>query len=266
MIGKNTKNSKKTDGATAPKIIRYTLTDSTNTRAKEYAREHEGERDCVIFIADGQTAGRGRLGRSFVSRSGEGIFLSVLFYPDLPPEKVTDTVAYSAVILRRAISRVAGVLPSIKWVNDLYLGGKKLAGILCECVLLENKKKPAIIAGMGINVYKNAVNDEISDIATSIEAETNLKISREKLAAEIIGEFLGNLSSIGSRKVLSEYREGSFIIGKKVTVRPIAGEPYEATAVEILDDYSLLVECQGGDRLALNSGEISVRLSEEQKA
>ncbi|MBO5206714.1 MAG: biotin--[acetyl-CoA-carboxylase] ligase [Clostridia bacterium] len=263
MIGKNTKNDKKNDGATAPRIIRYTLTDSTNTRAKEYAREHVGERECVIFIADGQTAGRGRLGRSFVSESGEGIFLSVLFYPDLPPEKVTDTVAYSAVILRRAISRVAGVLPSVKWVNDLYLGGKKLAGILCECVFSENEKTPAIIAGMGINVYKNAVNNEISDIATSIEAETNLRISREKLTEEIIEEFLENLSSIGSQEMLSEYRDGSFIIGKKVTVRPIAGEPYEARAVEILDDYSLLVEPQGGGRLALNSGEISVKLKIE---
>ena len=263
MIGKNTKNDKKNDGATAPRIIRYTLTDSTNTRAKEYAREHAGERECVIFIADGQTAGRGRLGRSFVSESGEGIFLSVLFYPDLPPEKVTDTVAYSAVILRRAISRVAGVLPSVKWVNDLYLGGKKLAGILCECVFLENEKSPAIIAGMGINIYKNAVNNEISDIATSIEAETNSRISRERLTEEIIEEFLKNLSSIGSQEILSEYRESSFIIGKKVTVRPIAGEPYEATAVEILDDYSLLVEPQGGGRLALNSGEISVKLKIE---
>ncbi|MBQ8584403.1 MAG: biotin--[Clostridia bacterium] len=263
MIGKNTKNDKKTDGATAPRLIRYTLTDSTNTRAKEYARKHVGERECVIFIADGQTAGRGRLGRSFVSECGEGIFLSVLFYPDLPPEKVTDAVAYSAVILRRAISRVAGVLPSVKWVNDLYLGGKKLAGILCECVFLENEKSPAIIAGMGINVYKNAVNNEISDIATSIEAETNLRISREKLTEEIIEEFLKNLSSIGSQEILSEYRESSFIIGKKVTVRPIAGEPYEARAVEILDDYSLLVEPQGGGRLALNSGEISVKLKIE---
>lgn len=263
MIGKNTKNDKKTDGATAPRIIRYTLTDSTNTRAKEYAREHLAERECVIFIADGQTAGRGRLGRSFVSECGEGIFLSVLFYPDLPPEKVTDAVAYSAVILRRAISRVAGVHPSIKWVNDLYLGGKKLAGILCECVFSENEKSPAIIAGMGINVYKNAVNNEISDIATSIEAETNSRISREELTEKIIEEFLENLSSIGSQELLSEYREGSFIIGKRVTVRPIAGEPYEATVVEILDDYSLLVERQGGERVALNSGEISVKLKIE---
>ncbi len=267
MIGKSTKNERKSDGVFAPpKVIRYTLTDSTSTRAKEYAREHAGERECVVFIADGQTAGRGRLGRSFVSECGEGIFLSVLCYPELPPERLTDTVAYSAVVLRRAIGRVAGVVPSIKWVNDLYLGGKKLAGILCECVFTENEKNPAIVAGMGINVYKNAVNCDISDIATSIEAEADLRISREELTAEIIGEFVTNLGSIGSPELLEEYREGSFVPGKKITVHPVAGEPYEATAVDILDDYTLLAECPDGTRKVLSSGEISVKVFKDEGA
>ena len=247
-------------GMAAPKIVYYEETDSTNTRAKEYARAHSSECEPVVFIADSQSAGRGRRGRSFVSEEGAGLYISILFYPALSPERVTEATAYSAVILRRAIAAASGLSPSIKWVNDLYLQGKKLSGILCECEFSENKKNPAIIAGMGINIYKNAITEEIADIATSIEHESELRISREALAARLIEEFLFSLSSLGSDELLTEYRNASLILGKRITVFPVLGEPYEAVATEILDDYTLLATLPDGTKQILNSGEISAKI------
>ena len=117
-------------GYVPPKIIHYSIIDSTNTRAKEYAKENPENRSPVVFIADEQTAGRGRRGRSFVSRAGAGIYISILDYPDSNGFDATKVTAEAAVNLAKAIESLCPCDIRIKWVNDLYLGGKKLAGIL----------------------------------------------------------------------------------------------------------------------------------------
>ena len=241
-------------GVIPPEIIFFESTDSTNTRAKEYAREkHSAEKRPVVFIANEQTGGRGRRGRSFVSEQGAGIYLSILTYPDESGSDATAATARAAVMLSEAIESLCDCSIKIKWVNDLYLGGKKLAGILTEGEMGENGKIAYQVVGMGINVYKNAISDEISTIATSIEGETNHKIDRSKLAARIISKFMSERGDL-----YDEYKSRSFIIGKTVTVIKLA-ESYEAKVLDITPDFSLLIE-RDGKQERLFTGEISLKI------
>ena len=114
-----------------PRLLLLEETESTNTLAKKLAEEEAIPDEGILIVAERQSAGRGRLGRSFLS-DGRGLYLSYLFKPELPPEKIVRITTYSAVAMARAIDSLADTSTRIKWVNDLYLGGKKLAGILTE--------------------------------------------------------------------------------------------------------------------------------------
>ena len=241
-------------GVACPEIVYYDVTDSTNTRAKEFARENQKNRDTVVFIADGQTAGRGRRGRSFVSNAGAGIYISILTYPEKSGFDATAATARAAVCLARAIEGLCECEIKIKWVNDLYLSGKKLAGILTEGEMENGGKISYQVVGMGINVYKNAISEEISDIATSIESEINCKIDRSRLAARIIKEFLAD--RVDCRE---EYKARSNILGKRVTVIK-ANESYEAEVLDINPDFSLkIISDRGVENLF--TGEVSLLLN-----
>lgn len=242
--------------STVPEIFYYECTDSTNTRAREYARANREGREPKIFIAEEQSAGRGRRGRSFHSAEGAGIYLTLLLYPDERGRDATRLTARAAVALLDALLSLTSLSPRIKWVNDIYSGDKKLAGILAEGEMDSDGNPSFIILGMGINVYKIALPEDISHIATSIEAESGERISREMLCAEIIKNVM--LPSYSEEKILEKYRERNLVIGREITVLPIGSEPYNATAVNILEDYSLLVEKSDGDRRAIFSGEVSV--------
>lgn len=240
-------------GITPPKIIFYESIDSTNTRAKEWAKQNPDNHSPVVFIANRQTAGRGRRGRSFVSEGGAGIYISILTYPKESGADATATTARAAVTLAKATESLSDCDIKIKWVNDLYLGGKKLAGILTEAEMVEDGKIAYQVVGMGINVYKKAISDEISDIATSIEGETGIGIDRSKLAAAIIKYQLHYKGDF-----YTEYKSRSFIIGKRVTVMKLS-ESYEAEVVDIDSDFSLIIE-RDGKKERLFTGEISLKI------
>ncbi len=243
-------------GIEPPKICIYGETDSTNTRAKEYARAAR-DKETVVFIANSQTAGRGRLGRSFVSNQGAGIYMSILTYPDASGFDATAETARAAVCLARATEAVCGCKTEIKWVNDLYLGGKKLAGILTEGEMSTEGKIAYQIVGMGINVYKNAISEEIADIAISIEDQCNSVPDRSTLAAKMIYEMITCRGDL-----YAEYKARSMVIGKKVTVfNPT--ESYEARVIDLNPDFSLLIEHEGKTE-RLFTGEISLRLNEQE--
>lgn len=239
-------------GIKPPKIIFYDEIDSTNTRAKEYGKEHKNG-DTVVFIADSQTAGRGRRGRSFVSNKGAGIYISILTYPKDQGFDATSATAKAAVSLARAVEGVSDCDVKIKWVNDLYLGGKKLAGILTEGEMDESGKIAYQVVGMGINVYKNAISEEIKDIATSIEHERNVAPNRSLLAANIIKEFLCN-----DKDYYAEFKSRSLIIGKNVKVIKLS-ENYDAKVIDINPDFSLSIESNGNTE-KLFTGEISIKI------
>ena len=241
-----------------PEIFYYDLTDSTNTRAREYAREHPENKEPKVFVADAQSLGRGRRGRSFCSNAGAGIYVSFLIYPDERGAFATGITAYSAVALARAAEASSSASPKIKWVNDLYLNDKKLAGILAECEMDSEGKISHLVLGMGINVYKTELPEEISSIATSIEDATGEKISREKLLANIIRIFLSELCDVYSEEIYEEYKSRLFVLGREITViRP--DETYTARAVDLTREYSLVVESERG-REELYSGEISTKI------
>ena len=238
-------------GINPPKIVFYDEIDSTNTRAKEYAEADAG-RETVVFIANSQTAGRGRRGRSFVSNEGAGIYISILTYPTEDGFDATKTTAEAAVSLCRAVESLCPCEVKIKWVNDLFIGGKKLAGILTEGKVLSDGKIAYSVVGMGINVYKNAISDEISAIATSIESEINQAPDRSRLAAMIIKEFLDR------GDCYEEYKARSFVIDREVTVVKLT-ESYPARVIDINPDYSLLIDRDGVEE-RLFTGEISIRI------
>lgn len=240
-----------------PKIIYYDETDSTNKRAIEYAKVFPESRESVIFIAKSQTAGRGRLGRSFFS-DGSGLYISFLLYPDAPCEKITKFTPFAAVKLSEAAEETAGVCPRIKWVNDLYLSGKKLAGILVESRMNSDGKIDYLVCGMGINVYKTALPEEISDIAVSIEEVTGEKISIEKLAASLIRKVLSGKDNFDSEEVFSAYKSRLDTVGKEVLVIKPDGS-YEAEALALNPDYSLRLRLKDGSEEDLFTGEVSLR-------
>ena len=236
------------------KAIFYELTDSTNLRAREYALCN-GVSEPVVFVAREQTAGRGRLGRSFMSREG-GIYMRILM-PAGDGADVTAITAMAAVKAARALSSTIGLEVGLKWVNDLYVNGKKLAGILTEGMFGENGKLAYYILGMGINVYKIEDFASVLPIATSIEDALCKKVDINLLAASLADALL---SEVSSDEALSEYRRRSVVTGKELVV--VGAEvSYPAVAEEILDDYSLLVRrLDNGERVRVFTGEVSVKL------
>jgi hypothetical protein len=142
---------------------------------------------------------------------------------------------------------------------DIYLGSKKLAGILVEGAMGNGGETPYIITGMGINVYKNAISEEISDIATSIENETGLQAEREKLAAEIIREFLDATEKMTEEELFEAYSSRSFVVGQSVTVMKLSGS-YPAKVLELLPDYSLKLQKENSETEILFTGEVSLKI------
>ena len=231
---------------------------STNTVAKEYA---EGRTDKVaaLFIADGQTGGRGRRGRSFLSTPGRGVYMSLLCYPGGSADRAVAITAYTAVAVCRVIERLTGVSPGIKWVNDIYLGGRKIAGILTEgSVNAENGSLSYAVIGIGINVCKSDFGT-LSDIATDIESEVGIRLPRGRLAALITEELLSGLDTVGSAAVAEEYRHRQIILGRDVRViKP--KEEYIARAVDVTDSCRLRLSLPDGSEELLSTGEVSLKL------
>lgn len=239
-----------------PEIHCYKITDSTNTRAKEYAKNRNtGVTSPAVFIAEEQTGGRGRLGRSFHSPCG-GVYISFLIYPDAKAEKATALTAYAAVKLVKAVRELVGIEPSIKWVNDLFLGGKKLAGILTEGEISPDGNLAYAICGIGINLRNNSFPEEISTIATSVEEKTGVILDTALVTAKIIDAFLEDFEDFLSPRFFEEYKRLSLTLGKEVTV--LAEPPYNGIATDILPDYSLLVKTECDVR-RVYTGEISIR-------
>ena len=219
------------------------------------------------IVAECQTAGRGRLGREFVSPKKSGIYLSVIYAPENGIQEPAKLTAFSAVAVCRTLKKLFNLDAQIKWVNDVFLNGKKVSGILTEGIVnFETRKIEAAIVGIGLNIFENnEFSAEIKQVAGSIfqcenDVDTEKKVSRIKIAAQIAGETL-SIFSEDSQKVINEYREKSFLIGKKVFVHPVIvnNEVYEATVLDIDQNAALVVKTLDGTIKSLNSGEVSIK-------
>ena len=239
------------------KIILLEETDSTNRIAKELARG--GEAEGTMIAANVQSAGRGRLGRSFYSPAGSGIYTSMILRPSLLPEQALRITSCAAVAVARAIEKVTGVSTQIKWVNDVYLNGKKVCGILTEAAFGgDGTRMEYAVLGIGVNVCSMQFPEELAQIATSLENETGQRIDRSRLLAEIWNEFTVLYGQIEQGTFLEECKARSLVLGKQILVHKPEGS-YEAKAVDLNEEGHLLVE-RNGMVECLYSGEISVRI------
>lgn len=238
-------------------VTTYKKTDSTNTRAKFLAEKGKVKR--AILVASEQTAGRGRQGRSFTSNKGKGLYLSILIGEELPASFATSLTTYMAVVASRALEDVAGMSPSIKWVNDLYSGGKKLAGILTEGKGKSEGVLSYAVIGIGINLLKQDFPEDVRNIATTVEDECGKTVDVNLLTARIVKDFFEGLDLVGTKELSEEYKSRCFLIGCDVTViKPT--ESYPATVKDITDKCELVITLADGTEEILSTGEVSVRL------
>ncbi len=225
---------------------------STNTLAKQYAKKKTNKSPLVI-IAREQTGGRGRLGRSFVSRCDTGLYISFLIYPEKSIQNALTLTAKCAVAVARAIENLTGLSAQIKWVNDVYINGRKLAGILCEGELNQDGTLVYAVVGIGINLVDVSLGEELDKIATNIERECGKCYTVCDLAPLVIKEFFTR-----DENFMEEYRSRAKFIGEEITVSPLSSESFTARAVGISDTGGLIIE-RDGKLSELISAEISIR-------
>jgi len=240
----------------------YDSIDSTNNRAKELAMQ--GAENGTVVISNEQTKGRGRYGKTFESPKDTGIYMSFVFHPDqLPMSDPSLMTAYAAVIVSDVLSDITGEEIGIKWVNDLFLNGKKVCGILTEAVTnLETGRLDWIVVGIGINVLsgKETFSKSVQTVATSLFSESEELAIRNKIAASIINAFNTKSKETTQSDIMKTYREKSIVIGKQVSV--ISGDQsFIAIAENILDNGSLVIKLSDGQTKEMRFGEVSLKLN-----
>lgn len=229
--------------------------DSTNSEAKRMIAD--GLKEAAIIAAETQSAGRGRRGRSFFSPSKSGIYFSAVLHPEITLEDATSVTAAAAVAVADSIKDATKKDPKIKWVNDIFIGGKKVCGILTEAVSdFESGTVQAIVIGIGINLTTEDFPEEISGVAGAVGA----KLNRCALIADIFSRLSKLCSALPDKSFMNDYRNYSLVLGKAVTFTR-NGVSYSAVAKNITDSGELLVTTDSGETMLLNSGEISIKLN-----
>lgn len=234
-------------------------TSSTNTFLRKKAES--GAKDGTVVIANRQTGGKGRRGRSFYSPSDTGVYLSILLRPDgKTPNEAVNITTLAAVAACEAIESVSGKSASVKWVNDVFVGGKKVSGILTEASFgLESGLLDYAVLGIGFNAYEpeGGFPEEIKDVAGAI-FDSRQNDGKNRIASAFLNRFTAYYSEDGFGNYVDEYRKRSFVVGKPVYVISPNGQR-KAEAVSIDDGCRLLVRYEDGGTELLSSGEISVR-------
>lgn len=236
--------------------------DSTNNYLKNKAGDGSLP-DGYTVVADHQTGGRGRRGRSFSSPPGCGVYLSMLIRPDSAPGDTAGITAWVAVAVCDAIEKTCGIRPGIKWINDIIMGRRKVAGILTELsVEGESGHIQYIVIGIGINTNQRESDfpPELSEIAGSVAMAAGKSIDRGRLAGELINSLdrMRRGWPHEKERYLAAYRRDCVTIGKEVLlVRN--GEQKKAFAKDIDDDFSLIAELPDGSLETVFTGEVSVR-------
>lgn len=241
--------------------------DSTNTYAKRILTEDPSIKTAII-VSESQTAGRGRLGRTFYSPMNTGIYLTVIYSPEGGVSQPARLTASSAVAVCRAVKKIYGVECAIKWINDIFAHGKKVCGILTEGFTnFETGLIESAIIGIGINIKDNpdCFPDDVKKIAGGINSDDEKSVlegSRCSLAAEVAAQVL-QIMKEDVAKVMAEYKALSFLIGTELSVYPVAGgsDFYKAKAVDIDENAGLVVELADGTRRTLSSGEVTLKSS-----
>ncbi len=235
--------------------------DSTNTAARLSAMD--GAAAGLAIVADRQTAGRGRRGRSFFSPAGTGLYISLLLRPTDPAAKAASLTAVAAVATAEAIEAVSGQPVGIKWVNDLWRGNRKIAGILTEgAVTPRTGRLDYAVIGVGINLCAppDGFPPELDGVAGTVFDRPVTGEERCRLATEVLNRLWTRCNAPADATVPEQYRRRSVLTGRTVTVEQ-GDARYDAAVRGIDDAYRLLLTLPDGRSVALQSGEVSVRLA-----
>jgi BirA family transcriptional regulator, biotin operon repressor / biotin---[acetyl-CoA-carboxylase] ligase len=242
-------------------ILYLESTPSTNRRAGEEARR--GAPEGMAVIADSQTEGRGRMGRAWRSPAGLNVYLSIVLRPPLPPERIPQITLLAGVSSARAIREVTGLDARIKWPNDIFIRGRKTAGILAEREG-ENARRPFVILGIGVNVNWSAeeMPPDLRETATSLRGEAGREFDRGALAGEILAELERDYARFReegfSETTREEWTRLALGIGERATlIFPGHNLPGEIRGLD--RDGALLFADEGGNTRRVASGEVSLR-------
>lgn len=244
------------------KICCYDEVDSTNNKARKLGLE--GYPQGTVVFAKRQNAGKGRMGKNWNSPEEGGIWMSMLLTPQIQPKEAPLLTLTAGLCVCKAIRKITDLDAKIKWPNDILINGKKVCGILTE-MNAEMEKINFIIVGIGINVNISSFPQEISNVATSLEIESNKKWKRKDIIKELLTEFetyydlyqIENNFSV----FLNDYRKFCITIGKNVHV--FSKEPFDAQAIDVTNEGELLVKKENGEIVIVFSGEVSIREKKE---
>jgi BirA family transcriptional regulator, biotin operon repressor / biotin---[acetyl-CoA-carboxylase] ligase len=237
-------------------VHHFDTLDSTNDLAKELAAR--GAPEGTLVVAEAQTGGRGRLGREWNSPPAVGLYVSLVLRPMLPPWELPQITLTTAVAVVRAVRRVAGVAPGIKWPNDLLLNGKKLGGILTE-METESDRIRHVVVGLGLNINNPEFPPELAATATSLSLALGGVFPRVDLLKAWLEEFealYGRFLNQEFPEILAEWKRSAVTLGRAVTVRQgpreICGQ-----ALDVAPDGALLLQTASGEIVRVTSGEIT---------
>ncbi len=246
-----------------PQLELHETIDSTNLRCKALGEADAAEG--TVVIAAHQTAGRGRMGRSFFSPADTGLYMSLLLRPDFPPTEALSITACAAVCVSEAIEALTGRTCGIKWVNDVYIEGKKVCGILTEAAFVpDGSRLRYAVLGIGVNILppEGDFPPELADIAASLfdhSDSSDVAIDlRARLAAEILNRFFGYYPTLPEKPFFDGYRDRLFLRGQPIEILWGNGAG-SGVCLDVDRDLRLLVRLEDGTTEALHSGEVRVR-------
>ena len=237
-------------------------TGSTNVDAKQYARE--GSPHGTVVVADMQTAGRGRKGKTWQSPAGSSIYMTILLRPDFSPDKASMLTLVMGLSVAQAVAEIPDLHPGIKWPNDIVINQKKICGILTEMEVQEEDAS-YVVVGVGINVNNSSPEEfpeEIRQAATSLKIEAGRSHSREALLARVLYYFEKNydtfVSSLDLSGLMEDYHK--YLLNKDAEVKVLDPKgTYTGIARGINAAGELLVEKENGEVISVYAGEVSVR-------
>lgn len=247
-----------------PHVLLFDEIDSTNTECKRRIQELPYGEDIfshipegTVFLSDYQTAGRGRMGKAFLSPKGSGLYFSILTKPKGQNKNPLVLTCHAAIAVKRAVKEVFGMELSIKWVNDLFYKGKKLVGILAEGQLSDSSSLAYCIMGIGINLFfpESGFPEELSGIAGALfdyDKDKKENLNRNQFLASILFHYF---SLLDQDKVEEEYRTENILLTKDILFTE-NHQDFLGRVEGILEDGSLSVRCEDGGMRIVSSGEV----------
>lgn len=212
----------------------------------DYIKRTDYKDSPQIVIANEQTKGKGRLGRYFFSPKGAGIYMSYSFKPKFIPEDTMLITCGVANVVLDSLLNISGEETKLKWVNDIFLNGKKICGILTEGEFnLENNLFDRIIIGIGINCFPSEVPDDLKDIVGFLSETRKVSYTRNDIISDIINgldDLFVRKDTLDKDSIVSKYRENCFVVGKTVRLNTFSAEPTQVKILDIGDKCELIVE------------------------